>query len=128
MAAGDVGLYGAIAAIAGSAAGVVTTLINRERSPTPGAAEATGAPPGTADEVALDPDMATVADIAKVVARYGRKFQQQDQRIRTLENAGRHQEARIQAMGRYMHVLKVTIRDLGGSVPEPAPLDAHLID
>jgi hypothetical protein len=52
----------------------------------------------------------------------------QDQRIRTLESTDRRKEARLQAMGRYMHVLKGTIRDLGGSVPGPAPLDAHLID
>jgi hypothetical protein len=31
-------------------------------------------------------------------------------------------------MSRYMHVLKQKIREMGGSVPEPDPRDAPLID
>jgi hypothetical protein len=105
-------LYGLLATLGGSAAAVLIALINRDR----------GDPePGVLEEAADDPDLTTVEGIARMVVRQGR-------RIRQLELAQADDRARIGAMSRYMHVLKQTIRQLGGSVPEPDPHDAHLID
>lgn len=118
MGGGDMTLYGLIAIVAGSVTSVVIALINRDRpEPEPPAV----AGPAPAAEEIDDPDLATVADIARMVVRQGR-------RIRQLEVAQADDRARIGAMSRYMHVLKSTIRALGGSVPEPDPRDVHLID
>ncbi|WP_106967210.1 hypothetical protein [Streptomyces sp. Tu 6176] len=110
-------LYGLLAIVAGSVTSVVIALINRPRGD-PAADGPGGGPP--VDEVD-DPDLTTVEGIARMVVRQGR-------RIRQLEVAQADDRARIGAMSRYMHVLKQTIRSLGGQVPEPDPRDSHLID
>jgi hypothetical protein len=111
----DMTLYGLLATLGGTAASVLIAFINRDRADPPDA----GGP--ALEEAADDPDLTTVEGIARMVVRQGR-------RIRQLEVAQADDRARIGAMSRYMHVLKQTIRSLGGSVPEPDPHDAHLID
>ncbi|MFJ2731383.1 hypothetical protein [Streptomyces sp. NPDC087317] len=112
---GPMTAYGLLAILAGSVTSVVIALINRDRAdpPEPG--------PAPAIEDVDDPDLTTVEGIARMVVRQGR-------RIRQLEVAQADDRARLGAMSRYMHVLKQTIRQLGGEVPEPDPRDAHLID
>ncbi|WP_262058506.1 hypothetical protein [Streptomyces sp. STR69] len=113
---GDMTLYGLIAIVAGSVTSVAIALINRDRPDED--------PPALGLAIVedlADPDLTTVEGIARMVVRQGR-------RIRQLELAQADDRARIGAMSRYMHVLKTTIRTLGGSVPEPDPRDAHLID
>ncbi|MEU8710930.1 hypothetical protein [Streptomyces sp. NPDC048663] len=109
---GAMTLYGLLAILAGSVTSVVLAVINRDRPDPP--AEA------VVEEV-NDPDLTTVEGIARMVVRQGR-------RIRQLEVAQADAQDRIGAMSRYLHTLKQTIRQLGGSVPEPDPRDAHLID
>ncbi|MFD0053054.1 hypothetical protein ACFVHR_04920 [Streptomyces sp. NPDC127168] len=111
-------LYGLLAIVAGSVTSVAIALINRDRGEPadPGGVQG----PAAAEDVD-DPDLTTVEGIARMVVRQGR-------RIRQLEVAQADDRARIAAMSRYMHILKQTIRTLGGSVPEPDPRDVHLID
>ncbi|MFE1926545.1 hypothetical protein ACFW91_28790 [Streptomyces asoensis] len=119
MGSGDMTLYGLVAIVAGSLTSIAIAIINRDR-PDADAPAVLGPATAAAEEID-DPDLATVADIARMVVRQGR-------RIRQLEVADQNKEARLGAMSRYMHVLKSTIRTLGGSVPEPDPRDAPLID
>lgn len=114
---GDMTLYGLIAIVAGSVTSVVIAFINRDR---PDAESPPVLGPAVPENVD-DPDLTTVEGIARMVVRQGRL-------IRQLQLADQDKQARLGAMSRYMHVLKTTIRTLGGSVPEPDPRDAPLID
>jgi hypothetical protein len=117
MGGGDMTLYGLIAIVAGSVTSVAIALINRDRPDE----DPPALGPAAAVEDLADPDLTTVEGIARMVVRQGR-------RIRQLELAQADDRARIGAMSRYMHVLKQKIREMGGSVPEPDPRDAPLID
>ncbi|MEW2567620.1 hypothetical protein [Streptomyces sp. NPDC047070] len=118
--AGDMGVYGTIAAVAGTMGGVVIALINRDRGNLADPAAPQPGPERVVEEVD-DPDLQTVEGIARMVMRQGRL-------IRQLQDADQLKQRRLDAMTRHVRVLEGTIRQLGGVVPDPPPQDAPLID